>query len=109
MTRKNDLTTIEVLSPVSEVDINHDNARRFDTLNGKTICEVWATGHYSADRTFPIIRKILRKKYTDINIIPYTEFEIGKPEISQRWGPLDKVADILKAKNCDAVLLGNGG
>lgn len=109
MELKTDRVKLAVSSPISEVAINRGNAPRFDTLNGKTICEVWATGHYGADRTFPIIRTILQERFPDIKIVPYTEFAIGKPNISERWGPLDKVAEILKAKECDAVLLGNGG
>ena len=109
MESKTDLVTLAVFTPVSEVAINRGNASRHDTLNGKTICEVWATGHYGADRTFPQIRRILQASFPDVKIVPYTEFAIGKPDISKRWGPLDKVAEILKGKGCDAVLLGNGG
>jgi len=109
MESKKDLVKLVVSSPVSEVAIHRSNAPRLDTLNGKTICEVWATGHYCADRTFPIIRKMLKQRYPEMKIVPYTEFDIGKPDISKRWGPLDKVAEILRAKGCDAVLLGNGG
>ena len=109
MESKTDLVKLVVSSPVSDVVINRGNARRFDTLNGKTICEVWATGHYGADRTFPIIRRMLQERFPDVKIVPYTEFPIGKPDISKRWGPLDKVAEVLKEKGCDAVLLGNGG
>jgi hypothetical protein len=98
-----------VSSPVSEVAINRGNAPRLDTLNGKTVCEVWTTGHYGADRTFPIIRRMLQERFPAIKLVPYTEFDIGKPDISKRWGPLAKVAEILKGKGCDAVLLGNGG
>jgi len=56
-----------------------------------------------------MIRSILQERYPDVKIVPYTEFAVGKPDISKRWGPLDKVAEILKEKGCDAVLLGNGG
>jgi hypothetical protein len=106
---KTDLVKLEVSSPVCEVAINQGNAPRLDTLNGKTIGEVWTTGHYGADRTFPIIRRILQERFPEVKFVPYTEFKIGKPKISERWEPLDKVGEILKAKGCDAVLLGNGG
>jgi len=109
MELKTDLVKLLVSSPVSEVAIHRGNAPRLDTLNGKTICEVWTTGHYGADRTFPIFRRIFQQRFPDIKIVPYTEFAIGKPNISERWGPLDNVAEILKAKGCDALLLGNGG
>jgi hypothetical protein len=106
---KADLVKLVVSSPLSVVAIHRGNAPRFDTLNGKTICEVWATGHYGADRTFPMIRRLLQERYPDIKIVPYTEFAIGKPKATERWGPLEKVAEILKGRGCDAVLVGNGG
>lgn len=109
MEAKDSLVKLKVPSPVSEVAINRGNAPRLDTLNGKTICEVWATGHYGADLTFPTIRRILQQRFPDLKFVPYTEFKIGKPNISERWEPLDKVGEILKAKGCDALLLGNGG
>jgi hypothetical protein len=109
MESKADLIKLTVSSPVSEVAIKGGNAPRLDTLNGKTIGEVWATGHYGADRTFPVIRRIIKEKYPDVKFVPYTEFKIGKPKATERWEPLDKVEEILRAKGCDAVLVGNGG
>ena len=95
---------LEVLSPLSEVTITKENAARLATLSGKTICEVWATGQWGADRTFPVIREVLKKRFPNTKFIPYTEFPLGHV-----WAPLDNIAEILKAKGCDAVLLGNGG
>lgn len=103
------MVKLVVSSPVSEVPIKQGNAPRFDTLNGKTICEVWATGHYGADRTFPTIRRILKERFPDVKIVPYSDFAIGKPKATERWVPLDKVGEVLRGKGCDAVLLGNGG
>jgi hypothetical protein len=109
MESKADLVKLTVSAPLSEVNINRVNAPRLDTLNGKTVGEVWATGHYGADRTFPIIRRILKERFPDVKFVPYTEFKIGKPKATERWEPLDKVGEILRAKGCDAVLVGNGG
>jgi hypothetical protein len=103
------MVNLAVSSPVSEVPIKRGNAPRFDTLNGKTICEVWATGHYGADRTFPVIRRILEERFPEVKIVPYSEFAIGKPKATERWGPLEKAGEILREKGCDAVLVGNGG
>lgn len=104
-----DLVRLSVSSPVSEVPIKSGNAPRFETLNGKTICEVWATGHYGADLTFPTIRKIVQEKYPEVKFVPFTEFPKGKPKATERWVPLDQVAETLRNKKCDAVLVGNGG
>ena len=109
MESKIDAVKLEVSSPLSEVAVNRGNAPRLNTLNGKTICEIWTTGVYGGDRTFPIIRKALQEQYPGITIVPYTEFPLGKPKSSERWAPLDQVAGILRSKKCDAVLLGNGG
>lgn len=100
---------LTVLSPLSAVPVNKGNAPRFDTLNGKTVGEVWATGHYGADVTFPVFRRLLQERYPDVKIVPFSEFEIGKPKATERWGPIEKTAEILRAKGCDAVLVGNGG
>ena len=65
------LVKLAVFSPLTEVTINRGNAPRLDTLNGKTIGEVWTTGHYGADRTFPIIRRKLQERFPDVKIVPY--------------------------------------
>lgn len=100
---------LEVLDPLSKLEASAKNAPRFDSLNGKTICEVWTTGDYGADRTFPVIRELLKKQFPDAKLVPYTEFHTGKVLDWPRWGPLDKVGETLRGKGCDAVLLGNGG
>ena len=100
---------LEILSPLSDITVTGGNAARLDTLNGKTICEVWTTGDYGADRTFPVIRELLQQRFPDVKIVPYTEFAIGQPKATPRWGPFDQVAGILRGKKCDGVLLGNGG
>jgi hypothetical protein len=100
---------LEVLSPLSKFAITKENAARVDSLQGKTICEVWETGDYGGDRTFPVLRELLQKRFPDAKFVPYTDFPIGQRYPDPRWVPHDKVAETLKAKGCDAVLLGNGG
>jgi hypothetical protein len=100
---------LEVLNPLSDVTVTGGNAARLDTLNGKTLCEVYTTGDYSGDRTFPVIRELLQRRFPDVKMVPYTEFAIGVPKATPRWGPYDRVGEILREKECDAVLLGNGG
>jgi len=109
MNNKKGLIKLEAFSPLSDLAAIGENAARLDSLNGKTVCEVYTTGDYGGDRTFPVIRELLKKRFPDVKIVPYTEFAIGEPKASPRWGPLDQVAAILKDKGCDAVLLGNGG
>lgn len=98
-----------VFSPVSERAVRAGNAPRLDTLRGKTICEVWETGAWGGDRTFPVIRKLLQERFPDTKIVPYTELPVGDRFPRRYWVPLDQVAEVLRSKGCDAVLFGNGG
>ena len=100
---------LEVLKPRSDVDSRAVNAARLDTLEGKTICEVWATGGWRGGDTFPVIRELLQKRFPSTNFVPYTEFPYAVHSFAPYGIPLDKVGEVLKEKGCDAVLLGNGG
>ena len=100
---------LEVLKPLTEVAITAENAARLDTLEGKTVCEVWETGSWKADKTFPVIRELLQKRFPDAKFVPYTEFPHTPHSFSPYWIPLDKVGEALREKGCDAVVLGNGG
>jgi len=100
-------TRLKVYNPLSPVTVELKNATRLDSLQGKTICEVSATGYWRSQLTFPVIRELLQKQFPDATFVPYTELPIGRTD---RYPvPLDKVGDLLKEKGCDAVLLGNGG
>ena len=100
-------TLYDILSPVGEttVDAGHV-AARLNTLNGKTICEVW-NGLFSGEKTFPKIRALLKKRYPDINIIPYTELPIV--DIVRTEKALESLHEALLQKGCDAIIAGNGG
>jgi len=55
---------LSVLSPVGEEITEQITslAPRLDTLNGKTVCEIW-NGGFKADVMFPIIEQMLRGGY----------------------------------------------
>jgi hypothetical protein len=99
--------TYEVLQPTGESAYNiQSTAPRLDTLNGKTVCEVWNTG-YRGDRTFPKIRELLKQRYPGVKIIPYTELPF-----TRHYNIDDVLKDLprlLKEKGCDALISGNGG
>ena len=107
--------SLEVFNPSSEIVITAKNAPRFDTLNGKTICEVWHTsrqgntGGWRGSETFPAIRELLQRQFPGIKIVPYTEFPEATRSAYPYWVSTDEVGEVLKAKGCDAVLVGNGG
>ena len=100
-------TRLKVYKPLSTVTVESKNATRLDSLRGKTICEVSATGYWRSQMTFPVIRELLQKQFPDATFVPYTELPVGRTD---RYPvALDQVGDLLKGKGCDAVLLGNGG
>jgi len=102
---------IEVISPVGDESIEQKAiAPRLDTLEGKTVCEVW-NGDFKGDFTFPGCRELLRERYPGVKVISYTEF----PFSSIRGTPahqreLDQqIVALAKKKGCDALISGNGG
>ena len=77
-------------------------APRLLDLSGKTICELSNGSGWEVDRTFSLIRQLLRERFPDTKIVPYTEFPSGVHEIDN-----DDIANIAAAKGCDAVIGGN--
>ena len=101
----------EVVSPLGERDTKWiDMAPRLDTLEGKTICELWNQS-FKSNITFPVIRELLQKKYPGIKIIPYTDMPhhhmLENPGVTNAES--EALIAALKAKGCDAVISGNGG
>ena len=99
---------LEVLKPFTEATSTSIaiNAARLDTLNGKTICEV--SGGWKADKTFPIIRELLQKRFPSAKFVPYTELPPSPHSFAYR-ALFDKAIEIIREKQCDAIVVGNGG
>ena len=101
----------EVVSPQGEAVVAITTmAPRLDTLEGKTIGELW-NGGFRGDESFPIIEKLLRERYPTVKFIPYTEFPLSTiaslhPEKKEKT--LAALRAELKEKACDAVITGNG-
>jgi hypothetical protein len=74
-------------------------AQRLPDLNGRTIGEI-SNSLWEANRIFPRIRELLRQRYPDIRIVPYTEFPSHADHIQDNEG----LADLVLAKGCDAVI-----
>ena len=100
----------EVVSPVRASSIRiKPVAPSLDTLEGKTICELW-NNVFHGDITFPVIRETLAKKYPGIKFVPY-------PKLVRTHGPNEKaerealaaLPAKLKEMGCDGVISGNGG
>lgn len=101
----------EVVSPLGERDTKSINmAPRLDTLEGKTICELWNRS-FKANITFSAIRELLQKRYPGVKIIPYTSMPhhhlLENPGVTNAES--EALIAALKAKGCDAVISGNGG
>lgn len=100
----------EVMSPLGEaVEKGKSISPRLPDLSGKTVCEV-ANGRFRVEVLFPVIRGLLRERYPDIKIIPYTEFPIqhvegSGAELTER---ARKTAAMVVEKGGDAVITGNG-
>ena len=92
--------SLEVYDPTGIIESTEQHARRLPDLNGKTICEL-ANYLWEYDRIFPVIRDLLKKRFPDVNIIPYTEFP------RQHGIDADALAKLLKEKGCDGAIVGN--
>ena len=100
-----------MVSPLGEPVIEMITmAPRLDSLEGKTIGELW-NGGFRGDESFPIIEKMLRKRYPTVKLIPYSEFSlvtIASLHPEKKEKTLETLRAELKEKGCDAVITGNG-
>jgi len=104
------MSKIGVLSPAGLDAVKRSgSAQRLESLHGKTIGEVW-NGVFKGDQTFPIIRKLLLKKYPSLKIIPFTEFphNSGSDNPGHQRDLAKRIAAMAKEKGCDAIISGNG-
>jgi hypothetical protein len=79
-------------------------ATRADTLEGKTICELW-DGLFRGDEYFPILREGLSKRYPGVKIVPWTEFPRDGDHGFPDW---QAHPDLLSEKGADMVIVGTG-
>jgi hypothetical protein len=93
---------IEVYNPGGTARLTNVHAPRLDTLSGKTIGEV-SNGSWEDSRTFPKIRESLQKRFPDARFVPYTEFPVDSTHIID----VEDIAELVKAKGCDGVIIGN--
>lgn len=93
---------IEVFDPTGAFEITRIHAPRLKDLHGKTIGEI-SNSIWETDRTFPLIREELLKRFPTAKIIPYNELVGTRAQCED----LDYVARAVKEKGCDAVIAGN--
>jgi hypothetical protein len=101
---------LKVVSPIGKaITKKRSIAPRLETLEGKTVCEIW-NGGFGGDIVFPIIEEMLRKKYSNIKIIPYTKFPlttINSMAQERQEGTLEAVRNALLQMGCNALITGN--
>lgn len=101
---------MQVVSPLGgEVVARKGISPRLNDLNGKTVGEIW-NGLFKGDKTFPIIRRLLKERFPDIKIVPFDEFPhvYGADNPTQQREYAIRLANMAKEKGCDAVISGNG-
>jgi hypothetical protein len=85
-------------------------SRHLDTLEGKTIGEVY-NNHFKGELMFQTYRRLFKEKFSGVKVIPYDEFPIvyvgGDPASQKKIAR--EIAAIAKEKGCDALITGNGG
>ena len=85
-------------------------SRHLDTLEGKTIGEVY-NNHFKGEQMFGVYRRLFKERFPGIKIIPYDKFPIvyvGGDPVSQKQTAKD-IAALAKEWEVDAIITGNGG
>ena len=80
-------------------------AKRLDTLQGKTVCELW-DWLFRGDEVFPMIEKKLSEKFPGIQIVSYKEF--GSIHGKDETKAITELPSKLRQYGCDAVITSVG-
>lgn len=95
--------SLEVFDPTGAYEVTTVHAKRLDSLEGKTICEV-SNGSWEDKRTFPLIRGLLQKQFPTAKFVPFDKFPVGTVQIQTK-----ELVDAVKAAGCQAAIVGNAG
>ncbi len=96
---------LKVFNPVGSYQVSQLFAPRLTDLNGITLCEL-SSYNWEWQRTFPVIRELLKKQFPTIKIIPWDQLGINS-RLEEEDHAL--VTKRLKEKGCQAVIVGNAG
>ena len=104
-------TKIGVISPEGlQMRAAGSVSRHLDTLEGKTIGEVY-NNHFKGEQMFGIYRRLLKEKFPGVKIIPFDRFPtvyVGGDPASQKK-TAKEIAELAKTLKVDAIITGNGG
>lgn len=96
----------DVVWPLSRRAVSTTGAAaRVPDLDGKTVCELWDF-FFRGETIFPLVRKHIRAQYPQVKFVAYSEF-------GNIYGPHERevvagLADALRSRGCDAVIIGIG-
>ena len=79
-------------------------ARRLDTLNGKTVCELW-NYEFRGKEIFSIMEKALTERYPGVKFVSWDSFPSGGDLALPDW---EAHPEMLAEKGCDATIVGIG-
>lgn len=106
MPRKSSDGDYEVLWPRSPRQVKAKTlARRLDTLNGKTIAQLWDF-IFSGDKVFEALEQGIRARYPDVRFVSWREF--GNTHGADERKILAELPQRLKALGVDGVISGMG-
>ena len=80
-------------------------ARRLDTLNGKTIAQLWDF-IFSGDKMFAALEEGIRARYPDVKFVSWREF--GNTHGADERAIVADLPRRLKAMGVDAIISGVG-
>jgi hypothetical protein len=80
-------------------------ARRLETLNGKTVAQVWDYV-FRGDEVFPLLEEGLKKRFPGVRFVSYKEF--GSTHGSEEREVLASLPRRFKEMKVDAVISGMG-
>src|SRR5512139_2213488 len=89
ITTKPGPSVMRVHDPTGAMEITEFHARRLDTLDGKTICEL-SNDSWQAHRVLPEVRRLIAERHPAARFVPYTEFPVGNEGIDT-----EKAADLV--------------
>ena len=93
---------LKVYNPAGVVELSTQrHAPRLPDLNGKIVCEL-SNGKGEVATTFGLIRSLLRERFPDIKIMPFTDFPVGSEQIDR-----EETIDLGAKKRGQAVIVGN--
>jgi hypothetical protein len=85
-------------------------SRHLDTLEGKTIGEVY-NNHFKGELMFQTYRRLFKERFPGVKIVPYDQFPIvyvgGDPASQKKTAK--EIAVLARERGVDALISGNGG